>query len=82
MKGFYAKYERFSPLFFPLSSPSKVVPLAYRCHISVIFYIKIQTLMDMVDNLPFGEGDSINRSPLFCGVNYQFWKVRMEIFVE
>jgi len=23
---------------------------------------------------------SINRPPLFCGVNYQFWKVRMKIF--
>jgi len=36
----------------------------------------------MGDKLPFGEGASINRpSPLFCGVNYQFWKVRMKIFV-
>jgi len=34
----------------------------------------------MADKLPFGEG--INRPPLFCGVNYQFWKVRMKIFVE
>jgi len=30
----------------------------------------------------FGEGASINRAPLFCGLNYQFWKVRMKIFVE
>jgi len=36
----------------------------------------------MADKLPFGEGASINRPPLFCGVNYQFWKVRMKIFVE
>ena len=36
----------------------------------------------MADRLPFGEGASINRSPLFCGLNYQFWKVRMEIFME
>jgi len=36
----------------------------------------------MADELPFGEGASINRSPLFCGVNYQFWKVKMKIFVE
>ena len=34
----------------------------------------------MTDKLPFGEGASINKSPLFCGVNYQFWKVRMKIF--
>jgi len=27
-------------------------------------------------------GASINRPPLFYGVNYQFWKVRMKIFVE
>ena len=36
----------------------------------------------MADRLPFGEGASINRPPLFCGLNYQFWKVRMKIFVE
>jgi len=36
----------------------------------------------MADNLPFGERASINRPPLFCCVNYQFWKVRMKIFVE
>jgi len=28
------------------------------------------------------EGASINRPPLFCGVNYQFWKVRMKIFMH
>ena len=32
----------------------------------------------MVEKLPFGEGGSINRPPLFCGLNYQFWKVRMK----
>jgi len=36
----------------------------------------------MADKLPFGEGASINRPPLFCGLNYQFWKVRMKIFVK
>jgi len=36
----------------------------------------------MVEKLPFGEGGSINRPPLFCGLNYQLWKVRMKIFVE
>jgi len=36
----------------------------------------------MADKLPFGEGASINRSPLFCGVNYQFWKIRMKFFVQ
>jgi len=35
----------------------------------------------MADKLPFGEDASINRPPLFCGVNYQFWKVRMKIFM-
>jgi len=42
--------------------------------------IKISELL--ADKLPFGEGVSINRPPLFCGVNYQFWMVRMKIFVE
>ena len=32
--------------------------------------------------LPFGEGASINRPPLFSGVNYQFWKIQMKIFIE
>ena len=36
----------------------------------------------MAKKLSFGEGASINRPPLFCGLNYQFWKVRMKIFVE
>jgi len=36
----------------------------------------------MAKKLPFGEGASINRPQLFCGLNYQFWKVRMKIFVE
>jgi len=36
----------------------------------------------MAEKLPFGEGASINRPPLFCDLNYQFWKVRMKIFVE
>jgi len=36
----------------------------------------------MADKMPFGEGASINRPPLFCGVNYQFWKVRMNFFIH
>jgi len=36
----------------------------------------------MADKLPFGEGASINIRPMFCGVNYQFWKVRMKIFMH
>jgi len=36
----------------------------------------------MADRLPFGKGASINRPSLFCGLNYQYWKVRMKIFVE
>jgi len=32
--------------------------------------------------LPLREGTSINRPPLFSGVNYQFWKIRMKIFIE
>jgi len=36
----------------------------------------------MAEKLPFGEGASINGPPLFCGLDYQLWKVRMKIFVE
>jgi len=36
----------------------------------------------MVDKLSFGECASIKRTPLCFGINYQFWKVRMKIFVE
>jgi len=36
----------------------------------------------MAEKLPFGEGASINRPPLFCELDYQLWKVRMKIFVE
>jgi len=37
----------------------------------------------MVENkFPFAEGASIYRTPMFCGLNYQFWKVRMRIFIE
>jgi len=36
----------------------------------------------MAEKLPFGEGASINRSHWFCGMNYQFWKVRIKFFVE
>jgi len=31
----------------------------------------------MADKMPFGEDASVNRPPLFCGVNYQFWKVSL-----
>ena len=37
----------------------------------------------MAENkLPFVEGASINRPPMCSGVNYQFWKVRIKIFIE
>jgi len=36
----------------------------------------------MGEKLPFGEGASINIPPLFCGLNYQFWKVRKKNFVD
>ena len=32
--------------------------------------------------LPFAEGASINRPPIFGGVNYAFWKIRMKIFMK
>ncbi|XP_068486408.1 uncharacterized protein [Phaseolus vulgaris] len=30
----------------------------------------------------FVEGSSINRPPMFSGMNYAFWKIRMKIFME
>ena len=42
----------------------------------------LKPFLKMIEKLPFGEGASINRPPLFCRLNYQFWKVRMKIFVE
>jgi len=32
--------------------------------------------------IPFAEGASINIPPMFGGVNYAFWKIRMKIFME
>ena len=29
-----------------------------------------------------GEGSSINRPPTFNGESYDFWKIRMRIFIE
>jgi len=34
------------------------------------------------NQLAFVEGASINKNPMFYGVNYPFWKVRMKIFME
>jgi len=32
--------------------------------------------------LLFAKGASIHRPSMFCGLNYQFWKIRMQIFIE
>jgi len=37
----------------------------------------------MAENkLPFAEGASIHRPPMFNDINYQFWKIGMKIFIE
>jgi len=36
----------------------------------------------MARKLSFEEGASINKPPLFCGLNYKYWEARMKIFVE
>jgi len=37
----------------------------------------------MVENkLPFIEDASIRRPPMFSGIKYLFWKIRMQIFIE
>jgi len=56
--------------------------LASRAWFLKFIQVDPKTVFKMVDRLSFGEGASINRSPLFCGLNYQFWKVRMKIFME
>ena len=33
-------------------------------------------------NVFFSEGSAVNRPPMFNGMNYAFWKVRMRIFME
>jgi len=30
----------------------------------------------------FAEGSVVNRPPMFNGMNYVFWKIRMRIFME
>jgi len=32
--------------------------------------------------MSFVEGTFINRPPMFGGMNYAFWKIRMKIFME
>jgi len=36
----------------------------------------------MAGKISFEEGASINRPPLFCGLNYKYWEARMKIFIE
>jgi len=37
----------------------------------------------MAENkLPFTKGASTHRLLMFSGINYQFWKLRMQIFIE
>jgi len=37
----------------------------------------------MAENkLHLAEGASIHRPPMFSGINYQFWKIRINIFNE
>ena len=36
----------------------------------------------MADKVSFEEGASLNKPPLFCGVNYQLWCIRIKKFVS
>ena len=56
--------------------------MASRANLLKVIQVFDPKIFFMAEKLPFGEGASINMSPLFCGVNYQFWKVRMKIFLE
>ena len=67
-------------------TPSRLRPYILTIDIKSLVLEKFSSLIlnffSMAEKLPFGEGASIIRPPLFCGLNYQFWKVRMKIFVE
>jgi len=48
-----------------------------------IFKFDKKKSFEMAENkLPFAEGASIHRPPMFCCLNYPFWKIRMQIFTE
>jgi len=36
----------------------------------------------MAEKFSFGEGACLNKPPLFCGMNYELWCIRMKFFVE
>ena len=36
----------------------------------------------MAEKFSFGEGSCLNKPPLFCGMNYELWCIRMKFFVE
>jgi len=42
----------------------------------------IKNLLKWLKVNPFVESASIHKPPMFCGLNYQFWKIRMQIFIE
>jgi len=57
--------------------------LASRAWFLKVIQVDPKNLFKMADRPPlFGEGASINRPPLFCGLNYHSWKVRIKIFME
>jgi len=36
----------------------------------------------MAEKFSFGEGTCLNKPPLFCGMNYELWFIRMKFFVD
>jgi len=36
----------------------------------------------MAKKFSFGEGSCLNKPPLFCGMNYDLWCIRMKFFSE
>jgi len=48
--------------------------------LGLVFYSSVCNMSEF--KMPFAEGASINRPPMFGGVNYAFWKIRMKIFME
>ena len=46
-----------------------------------MFYSSLFAIMSEFKVL-FAEGSSINKPPMFNGMNYAFWEIRMKIFME
>jgi len=54
--------------------------LASRAWFLKVIQVDQKNLFSMAGKLSFEEGASIYKPPLFYGLNYKFWEVRMKMF--